>query len=218
MTAELIHILEEYAAFEAEVRQQLANICAPYCSICVRVCCRPEYCRENIDSPFLTLLSSGNSTNSVYSADRGWLTSSGCALSVGRPPVCYQFICRKIFDSLPDDTHRYLLGVLSELVVHAGKRAFGGNHLVEIMEVGKLERIDAKRLGNRLTEARNALEAIRSFAGYGALPDSTQKILTKIKPGPASPASRTFQIRHSGSRFPFPDVDSRFKARRAYRL
>jgi hypothetical protein len=118
MRAGLIRILEEYAAFETEVRRQLANICAPHCAVCKRVCCRPEYCRETIDSPFLALLNPEISPNSQYSADRGWLTLRGCALSAGRPPVCYQFICKKIFDSLPDDTSRYLLEVLSELVVH----------------------------------------------------------------------------------------------------
>jgi len=196
MRAELIRILEAYAAFETEVRQQLANICAPHCAVCKRVCCRPEYCRETIDSPFLALLSSEISLNSKYRADRGWLTASGCALPAGRPPVCYQFICKKIFDSLPDDTSRYLLEVLSELVVHAGKRAFGSKHLVEIMDAGTLERVDVERFERRLTKARYALAAIRSFAGNALLPDSALKILAKIKPGPARPASRTFQVKN----------------------
>lgn len=182
MRAGLSRILEEYAAFETEVRRQLAKICAPHCAVCKRVCCRPEYCRETIDSPFLALLNSEISPNSQYSADRGWLTLRGCALSAGRPPVCYQFICKKIFDSLPDDTSRYLLEVLSELVVHTGKRAFGSRHLVEIMDAGTLERVDVERFERRLAEARYALEAIRSFAGNASLPDSALKILTIIKP------------------------------------
>ena len=196
MRVGLIRILAEYAAFETEVRQQLAHICAPHCAVCERVCCRPEYCRETIDSPFLALLNSEISPNSQCIADRGWLTSSGCALSAGRPPVCYQFICKKIFDSLPDDTSRYLLEVLSELVVHAGKRAFGSRHLVEIMDLGTLERVDVERFEKRLTVARYALEAIRSFAGNASLPDAALKILTKIKPRPARPVSRTFQAKN----------------------
>jgi hypothetical protein len=218
MTAKLIGILKEYAAFETEVRQQLANICAPHCAVCERVCCRPEYCRETIDSPFLSLLNSAVAPNSAYTADHGWLTSSGCALSVGRPPVCYQFICKKIFDFLPDDAHCYLLEVLSELIVHTGKRAFGSRHLVEIMDAGTLERVEIERFGKRLTEARNALEAVRSFAGNAGLPDTTLKILTKIKPRPTSPPSPTYQIKHPGGRFPFHDTASRLVDRRACRL
>jgi hypothetical protein len=191
MLTQLPKILKEYADFETEVRQQMADFCALHCSICERVCCRPEYCRENVDSPFLTLLSSKVLQITAYSAECGWLAATGCALSTGRPPVCYQFNCKKIFDSLPDDNHRYVLGVLSELVPHVGKRAFGSTHLVEIMDVSQLERVDINRFLKRLTEARRALDAIRSFAGNRRLPDSALKALQRIKPGPASPASGT---------------------------
>ncbi len=202
MTAELPKILKEYAAFETEVRQQIADFCAPHCSVCERVCCRPEYCRENIDSPFLALISSKTLPNTAYTANRGWLASTGCALSAGRPPVCYQFNCKKILDSLPDDNRRYLLGVLAELVAHAGKRAFGTRHLVEIMDAAELKRVDANRFRKRLTEARKALGAIQSFAGNRRLPDSALEALTRIKPMPTSPASRpriTRCIKHNST-------------------
>ena len=191
MAAELTKILKEYAAFETEVRQLMANFCAPHCSICEQVCCRPEYCHENIDSPFLALLSSQVQQITAYSAEGGWLASTGCALSTGRPPVCYQFNCKKVFDSLPDDNHRYVLGVLSELVPYIGKRALGTTHLVEIMKVSQLEQVDINRFRKRLTEARQALKAVRSFAGNRRLPDSALEALKQIKPRPASPASPT---------------------------
>ena len=191
MAAELTKILKEYAAFETEVRQLMANFCAPHCSICEQVCCRPEYCRENIDSPFLALLSSQVQQITAYSAEGGWLASTGCALSTGRPPVCYQFNCKKVFDSLPDDNHRYVLGVLSELVPYIGKRALGTTHLVEIMKVSQLEQVDINRFRKRLTEARQALKAVRSFAGNRRLPDSALEALKQINPRPASPASLT---------------------------
>jgi hypothetical protein len=186
----LCKILKEYAAFETEVRQQIADICAPHCSVCKRVCCRPEYCRESIDSIFLTFLSSNTMQNTAYNDRCGWLAPTGCALTAGRPPVCYQFNCQKIWDALPDDTHRYLLGVLSELVPHVGKRALGSRHLVEIMDVTALERVDIDRFRKRLTEARNALKAIQSFAVNRRLPAAALAALKKIKPMPTSPASR----------------------------
>jgi len=103
MATELYKIINEYAAFETTVRQQMADICAPHCSVCQSACCGPQYCRENIDSPFLNLISSKSRTAKVFCAARGWLTSTGCALSTGRPPVCYQFNCNKIINALPDD-------------------------------------------------------------------------------------------------------------------
>jgi hypothetical protein len=186
MQAELHRILEEYAAFETAVRRQIAALCAPHCSVCDRVCCRPEFCRENIDSPFLNLLSARIQRNAAYSAGHGWLTSSGCALSTGRPPVCYQFNCDKIIAALPANLHRYLARVLSDLVPHIGKRALGGRHLVEIMDSAQLKKVKHGRFGKRLGEARNALQVIQSYKRHGFLPASARSILSKITPIPPS--------------------------------
>ncbi len=186
MIAELPKILKEYAAFETAVRQQIADFCAPHCSVCESVCCRPEYCRENIDSPFLTLLSSKTLQNTAYSAGRGWLTSTGCALSAGRPPVCYQFNCKTIIAALPDDQQRYLMRVLSNLVPHIGKRALGHRHLVEIMDAAQLKRVKITRFRKRLAEARRALQIIQSINGNGFPAASILEDLSKIVAIPPS--------------------------------
>jgi len=78
MKAELLEIAKEYTDFETAVRQQITAFCAPHCSNCEQVCCRPEYCRENIDSPFLNLLSSKIRRKAAYDAERGWLAPTGC--------------------------------------------------------------------------------------------------------------------------------------------
>ena len=184
MKAELRQILDEYAAFETVVRQQISSFCAPHCSVCGLVCCRPEFCRETIDSPFLNLLNATIRSNAPYSEQRGWLTSSGCALPAGRPPVCYQFNCDKIIDALPDDLNRYLARVLSNLVPHIGKRALGDRHLVEVMDPARLEKVKYSRFNKRLEEARKALQAIQSVKRFGALPASSRRDLSKIAPIP----------------------------------
>ena len=186
MKAELRQILDEYAAFEIVVRQKISDFCAPHCSVCELVCCGPEFCRENIDSPFLNLLDSRVLPNAAYSAQRGWLTSSGCALSAGRPPVCYQFNCDKIIDALPDDLNRYLARVLSNLVPHIGKRALGNRHLVEIMDPVRLDKVKYSRFSKRLGEARKALQVIQSLKRSGFLPASARAVLSKISPIPPS--------------------------------
>ena len=186
MIAKLSEILKEYAALETAVGQRTADFCAPHCSICERVCCHPKYCRENIDSPFLTLLSSNTLQNSGYSSGRGWLTTCGCSLSTGRPPVCYQFNCNKIIDALPDDLHRYLFQVLSNLVPHIGKRALGHRHLVEIMDAAKLKQVKITRFRNRLAEARRALRIIQSTNGNEFPAASSLADLSKIVPIPRS--------------------------------
>jgi hypothetical protein len=184
MTSELFQIIKEYADFETEVRPWMAKLCGPHCSVCEIVCCRPEYCRESIDSPFLALLRTKYPPQTKYTAERGWLTPNGCALACGRPPVCYQFNCLKITAALPDDSHRHLMKVLSNLVSHAGKRALAARHVVEIMDAAGLARIKITRFHKRLNEARKALEVIQAFEIYGCLPASSRAVLSKIAPVP----------------------------------
>ena len=186
MPTELLQILKEYQYFEAVVQQQIKNICAPHCSVCKQVCCRPEYCCENIDSPFLTLLNSNTMRNAAFSAESGWLTSSGCALSIGRPPVCYQFNCNTTLDALPDDAHRYFLKVLSNLVPHIGKRSLGNRHLVEIMDAADLKRVKIARFRKRLAEALRALQRIQSINGNRIPLKLLLEDLSKIVPIPQS--------------------------------
>jgi len=186
MATELHRILKKYQAFEAVVRPQIENLCGQHCSICNSVCCRPDYCRENLDSPFLARLRSKNPSKSGYNAAQGWLTPTGCALSNGRPPVCYQFTCDKIIDALPDDLNRYLALVLSNLVPHIGKRALGDRHLVEIMDPAHLKKVKHERFVIRLGEARKALRVIESFKRQGFLPASARPILSRITPSAPS--------------------------------
>ena len=184
MATELSQIIKEYAAFETIVRRQISIICAPHCSNCKTLCCSQDYCRENIDSPFLNIISSKNRRPKVFCPEHGWLTPSGCALTAGRPPVCYQFNCDKIIDALPCDLARYLIRVLSNLIPYIGRRALGNRHLVEIMDPVQLNKVKHERFGRRLDEARRALEIIRSFNRYGILKTSSLATLSKILPPP----------------------------------
>lgn len=194
MATELSKILKEYAAFETIVKRQITGICAPHCSNCKTLCCGPDYCRENIDSPFLKMISSKSRLLKAFCPEHGWLTPAGCALSAGRPPVCYQFNCDKIMDALPGDLDRYLTRVLSSLVPYIGMRALGNRHLVEIMDPVQLNKVKHERFGRRLGEARKALQVIRSFIRHGILKTSSLATLSKILPPPDHlPDKRTFR-------------------------
>ena len=184
LTAKLIGILNKYAALERAVNRRMSDVCEPHCSACTAVCCGPEYCCETIISPFLAHLTNTARPTTVFCAKFGWRTSTGCALAVGRPPVCYQFSCNKIINALPDDHHRYHFQVLSELVHHIGKRALGNRHLVEIMDPVSLQRINAERIQRRLNEAWNALAAIQLYSRAGRITASIPTDLSKIVPHP----------------------------------
>ena len=184
MATQLSKILTNYLDFEMTVRQQIAEICASYCADCQGVCCRPEFCRENIDSPFLKRISAKTRPAGVFSEEHGWLAPTGCALSAGRPPVCYQFNCNVIIDGLPTDQHRYLFKVLSNLVPYIGKRSLGTRHLVEIMDPAQLKKVSLKRFDRRLNEARAALDVIQSYKEPDFLQASSRAVLSKVVPIP----------------------------------
>ena len=118
----LSRIIQKYAAFEAEVGAYTARIFRDHCSACKGGCCKPEYCEEALTSPFLRWLRQRFPSDAVYSDGRGWLTPTGCALPVGRPPVGYQFFCRTIQDAQPTAQSRNAIAILSNLVGHVGKR------------------------------------------------------------------------------------------------
>ena len=180
MKTELGKIIADYAAFEKIVRKDIAAICEPHCSVCQSVCCGVDYCRENIDSPFLGAVSAGTHPEGIFCSRHGWLTPTGCALSLGRPSVCYQFNCDKIIQAQSDELTRYLTRVLSNLIAHVGKRALGSRHLVEIMDPARLNKIKYERFQKRLIEARSALQEIRSISRHGFLPASSLQILSRI--------------------------------------
>ena len=186
MTAELFRIATRYAALERAVSRHMSVICAPFCSFCNEVCCGLEYCRATTVSPFLTSLIAGARPVKAFCPEHGWLTSAGCALTVGRPPVCYQFSCNKIVNALPDEHCRYHFQVLSELVPHIGKRALGSRHLVEIMDFRGLQKVKLERFDKRLREAWNALKAMRCLNGAGHPVASKPADLSRIIPKPLS--------------------------------
>jgi hypothetical protein len=103
---ELEHILEAYAVFEDDVRRFSSELWVQWCANCREVCCQAVYCRETLESLFLFLLQKKYSRQAYHNAQNAWLGEAGCKLSVGRPPVCYEFLCANILEAQPPGIHR----------------------------------------------------------------------------------------------------------------
>ena len=177
---ELEHILREYAAFESEVRVFSSALWFQRCTNCREVCCKAVYCREAFESPFLCLLLKKHSHQDSNSTQKDWLSEAGCKLSVGRPPVCYEFLCANILDAQQTGMHRYAMIVLSKLISHVGKRALGSRHLIEVMDPADLKKIKYSRFKKRLSEARNAFDVVQFFFSGDRLENDALKVLSKI--------------------------------------
>lgn len=180
----LSKILEEYAAFEAEVRSYTTNIFQKHCSVCDGACCRPEICEESLSRPFLKQLRRRFVSDALFSDGRGWLEPNGCALTVGRPPVCYQFFCDAILKSRPTPDFRYAVTILSGLVNHVGKNALGRKHIVELQDYSELKRINFTRFEKHLNEAVKAFHLVRSYFKGDVAKLTPVPILKKFGPSP----------------------------------
>jgi hypothetical protein len=179
-------LLREYALFEEKVGMAMTGRCAANCCVCTRVCCREELCRETVESPFLCLLRQKFSPSMVYSSEIGWLTKTGCALSIGRAPVCYHFLCPDIRISQSSPIDFYILEVLAALINHIGRNALGRRHLVEIIDGDDLYRVKLLRFEKKLTQARAAFKVIMDYCKHGFLDDDRITTLSRIHPFPSS--------------------------------
>lgn len=177
MNSRLEHLLEEYAELERGVQALVGQNCQPICELCTTCCCRADICEEAVASPFLRLL---HGRNELESDGYGFLTETGCALEVGRPPVCYEFFCGDVLGAMPDALHSHMLRILGSLPTHAGQNAHGEAHLVEVMDEEELEHLAFQRLEKQMDESFQCLEILREFFNEGTLPDGTDRILTQV--------------------------------------
>jgi hypothetical protein len=180
--SELDDIIEKYLNFEKDVRLMTDSVFARHCSCCDKVCCNRDFCRETLESPFLSHILENYPPSANYDTESGWLTDSGCRLFIGRPPVCYEFLCENILASQKSEFDRYMVKVLSALMTHIGKNSVDGRHLVEILDEDDLQRIVPLRFEKKLQEAQAALDVIAAHLQKEIFEDSSFAILAKFIP------------------------------------
>ena len=186
MKPDIPTLVDRYGRFERQVREQMERRCRPQCSQCRRVCCRIHFCTESRESVFLDRVVRRFSPDASWDPLHGWLSSGGCSLVAGRPPVCYEFICRDISDALSSGPDRgHALRTLGMLLTHVGKSAVGGRHLVTATGEAQLNRIRPDRFMARLEQAQAALQAAAAMLD-GRPWAAAAAALNRI-----SPASRT---------------------------
>lgn len=178
-------LIWRYAALEREVQLLIESRCGFVCSNCLSACCcRTDLCEEAFDSAFLKKLHGHEKESLQFSERYGWLNERGCSLTLGRPPICYEFFCDEVLHALPGEIHRYVLTTLGQLVSHAGEKAFGQKHLIEIRCDEELDQVDFENFLHQLNEARSALEHIRFFYENGELEYDGLEQLSKIEMPP----------------------------------
>ena len=193
-------MIDTYGGFEQRVRQEMERRCRAFCSVCRQVCCRVHFCVEARESVFLKRVARRHSPHAEFDSVHGWLGPDGCRLVAGRPPVCYEFLCRDIPHAMHGDPHRrHAMLTLSMLVTHLGKRAVGGRHLVEVTDETALKRIAGSRFHAHLAQAEAAFEAALGLLD-GEWSDNATALLSRIVVPPrAGPRETKPAIQHAKS-------------------
>ena len=181
---QLDRLITLYADFETRVQKSISSFFGSNCSGCSTVCCKIDYCRETRESPFLSRLHQNFQPDASYSNEIGWLSESGCVLTIGRPPVCYEYLCGEILSAQPTQSHRFVVNVLSQLISHVGKRVYRGKHIVEICEAEELQRIKLPVFKRHLVESKAAFQAIETFYEKTFFSARDWKKITKIVSAP----------------------------------
>lgn len=157
---DFLQFLVDYSRLEQAIQQRIGWICEPLCANCQNVCCKIDFCRESLESPFLQQMIDAFAPIGNWDPLKGWLGANGCLLAVGRPPVCYDFVCSALGQQQPSDAHRHALHVLSMLISYVGRNATGKRHLVEVYD---LARINLNRLKKQLATAGAILSFLDRF-------------------------------------------------------
>jgi len=159
MKSEFNDMLKAYVELEGEVREYISGLFSGTCALCTSTCCTPDICEESLDSAFLKSVRSVYEPDAIFCDRYGWLTERGCALKCGRPPVCYGFFCNEIVDSL-SERERDIIRVLGRIISWVGEKAYGGKHIVEIMDSEDLKKLNLERILKRIKVGHTALNGV----------------------------------------------------------
>ncbi len=155
MTPGLERILGHYTAAEMKLQKTLSARCGSLCAACEGKCCRPEFCQETLESAFLSLVRERHPPASAYDPEKGWRAPAGCALTAGRPPVCYEYFCREALRRQPE------LRAAGRILTQLGENALGWRRLIHLAPE-QLDKLSWTRFEKRFRQAEQALTALET--------------------------------------------------------
>jgi hypothetical protein len=180
---EFHELLENYRCCELRAASLMQKVCAPFCIVCEKTCCRVGICKEAAESPFLLAVQGMRMTAQVaFDTQQGYLGDSGCKLDAGRPPVCHAFVCGTIAKHLASDEHLYALECLGDLVGFIGKKVWRGRQLVEALTANDLRESNITVFQCRLATATSAITILEEFWQHDRKPGpEAMRVLSSIR-------------------------------------
>jgi hypothetical protein len=149
-------LFDRYIVLEQQIQRMINRASGHFCAKCSSPCCKECYCKESIESPFLSALIKKQKI--AYHATKGWMSPKGCRLEYGRPPVCYDFFCDAIAGS-PSFQATDIQEFIREYLA-TGNNALGSTHLVCIDD---LESISQKKIDKMLWRIESLIEETYTY-------------------------------------------------------
>jgi hypothetical protein len=156
VAAKLEDLFEKYATLERQIQRTVSHASGRFCAQCSSQCCKEIYCKESIESPFLSTLI--KKQKMTYHAKEGWMSSSGCRLDYGRPLVCYDFFCDAISDSLSFKAVDIPKIVREFMAI--GNKAHGNTHLICIDDLGIIASKKIDKIAQRIHSLTKKIAAV----------------------------------------------------------
>jgi hypothetical protein len=152
-------IIGRYAELEMEIHRLVSARLGHVCKGCKKPCCRPEICREVVESWWLRNVSE-------HAHGRWWpedwetaqrciaIGSGGCILKAGRTGLCRSFVCDKYTQAYGDVWEAVFYSFAADLLMDVGALASGKS--IEAMgEKAILAKAD--RIAERIERAHGLL-------------------------------------------------------------
>ena len=174
--------LGEYAELEMEIGRLVVERLYGVCAGCEKPCCRPDVCRQVVESWWLREVS--RHVHGTWWPD-DWesrdrciaLTDRGCLLEAGRPMICRSFVCDKYTEAYGSLWEAALFSFLADLLWEVGQLS-SRVHLEDLKEAAAPKY--AAKIAARIAEGRRLLEWARRLGDDAVGEKEKHRILLRL--------------------------------------
>ncbi len=179
---DLPRAIRQYAELEMEINQAVSERLHWVCAACEEPCCRPDVCRQVVESWWLREVS--RHVHGKWWPD-DWqsrdeciaMTDRGCMLEAGRPAICRSFVCDKYTEAYGGLWEAAFFSFAADLTWEVGQVSHR-KHLEELDEED-FPRYAAK-IAERAAEGRRLLRLGKRLLDDGTEEGEKHRILLKL--------------------------------------
>jgi len=179
---DLPRAIHEYAELERQIDQLVSERLDWVCAACEKRCCRPDVCRQVVESWWLREVS--RHVHGKWWPD-DWqsrkeciaMTDRGCMLEAGRPAICRSFVCDRYTEAYGGLWEAAFFSFAADLPWEVGQVSHRVH--VENMDEEDFPRY-AARIAERVAEGRRLLQLARRLLDDGVREAEKHRVLLEL--------------------------------------